>query len=141
MSQTSGTGQQADLGAIRTGLATQGAPRRRLVSNLKDVTGKPRIIPNPYLRYEPVHLKANDSLIAGQPKMRQKTPHAQHHSTFRGASRSSQPGALGMNLPDEKDEMLDLVNKVQMFQIAVKKINHNLSFKGKQPVYELAEPA
>ncbi len=112
MSQTSGAGQQADLGTIRTGLATQGAPRRRLVSNLKDVTGKPRVIPNPYLKYEPVRLKENDSLIVGQHKNRQKTPHAQQYSTLRGGSRSTQPGALGMSLPDEKDEMLDLVNKV-----------------------------
>ena len=38
-------------------------------------------------------------------------------------------------LNDEKDEMLDLVSKVQMFQIAVKKINNNEIFDPvKEPV-------
>ena len=41
-------------------------------------------------------------------------------------------------LQDEKDDMLDLVNKVQMFRIATKKINHNLEVKGKTPVFKLA---
>ena len=35
--------------------------------------------------------------------------------------------------------MLDLVNKVKMFQIATKKINTKLQTKGKQPVFNLAE--
>ena len=37
--------------------------------------------------------------------------------------------------------MLDLVNKVQMFRIAIKKINHNLEVKGKIPVFKLADNA
>jgi hypothetical protein len=38
-----------------------------------------------------------------------------------------------------QDGMLDLINKVKMFQIATKKINTKLSTKGKSPIFNLAE--
>ena len=40
---------------------------------------------------------------------------------------------------DEKEGMLELVNKVQMFRIAIKKINNKLVHKGKTPVFQLAK--
>ena len=42
-------------------------------------------------------------------------------------------------LQEEKDDLLDLVNKVQMFRIATKKINNKLIMKGKTPVFQLAD--
>ena len=42
-------------------------------------------------------------------------------------------------LQEEKDDLLDLVNKVQMFRIAIKKINNKLVVKGKTPVFKLAD--
>ena len=43
-----------------------------------------------------------------------------------------------MALAEEKDDILDLVNKVQMFRIVTKKINQNLVKKNKNPVFKLA---
>jgi len=40
---------------------------------------------------------------------------------------------------DDKDEMLDLVNRVQMFRIAIKKINNKLTISGRTPVFKLAD--
>jgi hypothetical protein len=34
--------------------------------------------------------------------------------------------------------VLELINKVQMFQIAVNKINHNLEVKKREPIFKLA---
>jgi len=39
----------------------------------------------------------------------------------------------------QKDEMLDLVNKVEMFRIATEKINAQLAAHRKPPVFKLAE--
>lgn len=61
-------------------------------------------------------------------------PHRQNLLQSMGASK----GHPDPQLQDEKDDMLDLVNKVQMFRIATKKINHNLEVKGKTPVFKLA---
>ena len=44
----------------------------------------------------------------------------------------SAKGDLG---DEDKDEMLDLVNRVQMFRIAIKKINNKLSVSGRTPVF------
>ena len=55
--------------------------------------------------------------------------------------------ALSVNMIDqvqgtvpqnEQDELLDLVNKVQMFKIATQKVNHRLDVKGKKQVFDLA---
>jgi len=45
---------------------------------------------------------------------------------------SEQPGQ------EDIDPSLDLLNRVQMFQIAVNKINHNLEAKKKEPIFKLA---
>jgi len=37
------------------------------------------------------------------------------------------------------DQYLDLINKVQMFQIAVSKINHNLVARKKDPIFTLGK--
>ena len=66
-----------------------------------------------------------------------KNMHVQR--SYQGSNRNIGGGELGQN--EEKDEMLDLVNKVQMFRIAIKKINHNLEVKGKIPVFDLADNA
>ena len=63
----------------------------------------------------------------------------QMQRSYQGSTRGLGGGELGQN--EEKDEMLDLVNKVQMFRIAIKKINHNLEVKGKIPVFKLADNA
>lgn len=52
---------------------------------------------------------------------------------------SSTPGFQNQNPATEaQDNMLDLVNKVQMFQIAVNKINNQMQLQGKKPVFSLA---
>lgn len=50
----------------------------------------------------------------------------------------AQKGQADPPLSEEKDEMLDLVNKVQMWRIATKRINRNLLAKGKARVFQLA---
>ena len=40
--------------------------------------------------------------------------------------------------PEEEDQVLDLINKVQMFQIAVNKINKSTGGKDKEPIFKLA---
>ena len=57
------------------------------------------------------------------------------NASKRVAKKNSEIASLMM---EEKDDMLDLVNKVQMFRIATKKINHNLEVKGKAPVFKLS---
>lgn len=67
---------------------------------MRDATGKPRVIPNPYLRYENVSVKANDSLIAGNRGSLKTNPHhKQHHSSVsanlrgsRGSKSTAYPG-------------------------------------------------
>ena len=39
------------------------------------------------------------------------------------------------------DPGLELLNRVQMFQIAVNKINHNLEIRKKEPIFKLASNA
>lgn len=39
---------------------------------------------------------------------------------------------------EEKDSMLDIVNKVEMFRIATEKINTQLQFQKKPPIFNLS---
>lgn len=48
---------------------------------------------------------------------------------------------LNNQVMDEMDPGLDLLNRVQMFQIAVNKINHNLEVRKKEPIFKLASHA
>ena len=42
-----------------------------------------------------------------------------------------------MNEMDKEAQMLDLINRVQMFQIASSRVNQNLLLRKKQPVFNL----
>ena len=42
-----------------------------------------------------------------------------------------------MNEIDKEAQMLDLINRVQMFQIASSRVNQNLLMRKKQPVFNL----
>lgn len=46
---------------------------------------------------------------------------------------------LGTQAVDQLEPEIELLNRVQMFQIAVNKINHNLEFRKKEPIFKLAQ--
>ena len=57
------------------------------------------------------------------------------------SSRPSEGNLLNqdeMKGANEGDQILELINKVQMFQIAVNKINSNLEQRKKEPIFKLA---
>eukprot|EP00347_Sterkiella_histriomuscorum_P010573 403375759 len=72
---------------------------------------------------------------------RSQLPHPRHNSYMTQKPSMANMMTTQNGGDNEIDPGLDLLNRVQMFQIAVNKINHNLELRKKEPIFKLASNA